>query len=89
MAAAQHARSLLLPLVLPDLVQVADDIGTAILVDLYLTGCFHLLHPADSVLSVGDLLFPSAELLLQLLYLVVLLLDFGGQTLAVEPSGLH
>ena len=89
MAAVQLARSILLVTFLLDLVQVSDDIGSAILVDFYLTGCFHLLDPADCVLSVGDLLFPSAELLLKLLYLIVLLLDFGGQTLAVEPGGLH
>ena len=88
MAAAQHARSLLPPFVLPNLILVADDVGAAVLVDLYLTGRLPLLHPIDRVLSVADLLLPSHELLLQLLDLAVLLLDFGGQTFAVDCSGL-
>ena len=88
MAAVQLARSLLLLFFLLDVSQVLDDVGAAVLVDGYQAACLHLLHPADRVLSVGDLLFPSVELLLQLLDLAVLLLDFGGQTFAVERSGL-
>ena len=64
MAAVQLARSLLLLFFLLDVCQVLDDIWAAVLVDGYQAACLHLLHPADRVLSVGDLLLPSNELLL-------------------------
>ena len=88
MASVDGVRSLLPLAILLDVSQVSDDVGAAVFVDDYQASCLHLLHPADCVLSVCDLLLPSVELLLQLLDLAVLLLDFGGQTLAVERGGL-
>ena len=67
---------------------VADDVGAPVLVDGNLAGLYHLIHPADRVLAVVDLLFPFDHLLLHLLDLGVLLLNLGGQLLIVEPDGL-
>ena len=67
---------------------VADDVGAPVLVDGNLAGLYHLIHPADRVLAVVDLLFPFDHLLLHLLNLGVLLLHLGGQLLIVEPDGL-
>ena len=67
---------------------VADDVRAPVLVNGYLASLYHLIHPADRVLAVVDLLFPFDHLLLHLLDLGVLLLDLGGQLLIVEPDGL-
>ena len=88
MVAVQLARSLLLVSILLDLCQVADNVGAPVLVNFYLAGFYHLVYPADRVLPLIDLHFPCADLLLHLLNLGVLLLDFGGQLLAVKRGGL-
>ena len=70
--------SLLLCILLHYFLLFADDVGTALLVELHLTSSYHLIHPVDRELSVTELLFPWVELFLQLLDLDVLLLDFRG-----------
>ena len=62
---------------------VADDVGAPVLVNGYLACLYHLIHPADRVLAVVDLLFSFDHLLLHLLNLGVLLLHLGGQLLSL------
>ena len=49
--------SLLLCILLHYFLLFADDVGTALLVELHLTSSYHLIHPVDRELSVTELLF--------------------------------